>query len=445
MNNSTGCIEILAFSGKRTAELAAAIKSARRDLTGTSGISALGSKTRSEFDSTADCRLLLTAADPEALSGQIDTALKQLENSHPESSQPTHGIFFGKQRPEGKLALVFPGQGSQYPYMGSGLKDTFSEEFRRVIRAAEQSFDRHPPLLDHIYPESGVTKGPNSPETAALRETDVAQPAIGAVSLIMLKILQRHGVYADAACGHSFGELTALCAGGRIRETDFMELAVARGKLMAEAGRNSEDKGGMLAVKGPIETIEAMIRNQGADLVLANRNSPTQGVLSGPSKEIEKIQEICRKNKIISAKLPVSAAFHSRLIMDAATPFRKIVYATPFLQGNFPVYSNTTAVAYPEDHAAARARLGEHLAQPVNFIDEITNMHEDGVRTFIEVGPGAVLTGLIKQILPDLPHTAFSIDGSKGKQPALLDLASALCRIAAIGYPVDLHRWPSEQ
>ncbi|MCF8024454.1 MAG: ACP S-malonyltransferase, partial [Desulfobacteraceae bacterium] len=268
--------------------------------------------------------------------------------------------------------------------------------------------------------------------------------AIGTVSLIMLKILQRHGIFADAACGHSFGELTALCAGERIRETDFMKLAVARGKFMAEAGGTSTDRGGMLAVRASMETIEALIEKHSADVVLANKNSPKQAVISGPTEEIERMREICKKNRILSARLPVSAAFHSRLILDAAAPFKELVSATRFFPGSIPVYSNTTAAPYPKDKEAAQALLGDHLIQPVNFIDGIVGMYEAGVRTFIEVGPKAVLTGLVKKILSDLPHDAYSLDGTNGKQPALLDLAFALCRTAALGYRVNLEKWPAD-
>ncbi|MFW5931397.1 MAG: ACP S-malonyltransferase, partial [Desulfosalsimonas sp.] len=329
----------------------------------------------------------------------------------------------------------------QYPYMGFGLENV-SEETKRLAEIAEQAFSGNPSLTSRMYPRREAPAKPSDEETSALQQTDIAQPAIGTVSLIMLNILKKHGISADAACGHSFGELSALCAAKRIREEDFMKLAVKRGRLMAAAGKNSQDSGGMLAVKAPAKTIEHIIENHGVDVVLANRNSPNQSVVSGPLDEIEKMQKICLKHRIISARVPVSAAFHSRLVTDAAEPFKKIVMDTPFYPGRIPVYSNTTALPYPGDAEKARDLLGGHLVQPVNFIDEITNMYKAGVRTFVEVGPKAVLTGLIKSILSEHPHTAFSVDASCGRQTALMDLARAICKTSALGHKADLKNWP---
>ncbi|MFO7929985.1 MAG: ACP S-malonyltransferase [Thermodesulfobacteriota bacterium] len=436
--------EILAFCADRVSELGSRIKTARRDISAGCGAARLGAKTRREFDSKAPLRLVLVEAKPGAAPELLEAGLEQIDREAGENLTPDYGVFFGNQPPAGKLAFVFPGQGSQYPFMGSGLAEAF-EESRPVIQSAERAFNRNPALLSLIYPGQGAGEKTDGAEAAALQETDVAQPALGLISLVVLAILHRHGLFADAACGHSFGELTALCAAGRIKESDLMDLAVERGRLMAEAGRASADSGKMLAVKAPCETIEGLIRKHGADVILANRNSPNQGVISGPTDEIVRMQAVLRKNRIISAILPVSAAFHSRLVMDAARPFSETVFSTPFYHGSIPVYSNTTAAPYPEDHEAARRLLGDHLTQPVNFVDEISGMYESGVRTFIEVGPKSVLTGLVKNILADLPHAAFSTDASGGKNPALVDLAFALCRAAALGYGVHLQQWPSAQ
>ncbi|MFW6297217.1 MAG: ACP S-malonyltransferase [Desulfosalsimonas sp.] len=441
METANNRVEIFAFCAEQMSGLKAAIRSAGRDLAKGIDISVLGEKTRSEFDSDSCFRLLAVAPNSGEIPGLLDNASDRLENLPLENQSLAPGLFFGKNPPDGKLAFVFPGQGSQYPFMGFCLENAF-EEAATVINAAEKAFSRKPSLMSYLYPQGKIPAKPAGAEAGALQKTDVAQPAIGTISLMMLKILQKHGLLADAACGHSFGELTALCAAERISEKDFMELAVKRGRLMAAAGKKSEDSGGMLAVRASAKAIEDLIEKHGADVVLANRNSPNQGVISGPLNEIEKMQKICRENRIVSARLPVSAAFHSRLVMDAAEPFKEIVSKTPFLPGRIPVYSNTTAGPYPENPDSARALLGSHLTQPVNFIDEITNMHKAGVSTFLEVGPKAVLTGLIKQILSDQPHAAFSVDSSAGKQPALFDLAAALCRTAALGYVVELEKWP---
>ena len=434
-------MEILAFCADSHSELTRTINSAKHSLTRGAAVGILGENTRREFSQKAPFRLLLACTDPASACEKLDAAAHWLQDKQDGTASLPPGVFFGTQAPPGKLAFIFPGQGSQYPFMGRLLFDVFAES-KPVLDMAEAAFDRNPPLISYIFPEDAGKPETAAGSEAALRNTDVAQPAIGVISRVMVEILRRHGVFPDAACGHSYGELTALWAGGKIRSTDFMDLSVARGSLMASAGNASEDRGAMLAVRAPSEKIETLIHEHGADLVLANRNSPSQSVLSGPTEEIERIREICRKNRIISAKLPVSAAFHSRLVMDAAAPFQQHLESVPFFPGHIPVYANDTTAPYPADEHSARELLGRHLLQPVNFINEIRHMHEDGVRTFVEVGPREVLSGLVKSILSERPHNAFSVDASAGKKSAVLDMAFALCRIAALGYPVDLAKWP---
>ena len=152
----------------------------------------------------------------------------------------------------------------------------------------------------------------------------VAQPAIGAVSVAMEKILRRFGLTPEATCGHSYGELTALYSAGWIDEATLHDLSALRGRLMAEAGgAPGEPNGAMLAVKAPLDDIDRMIEEERLDVVLANRNSPTQGVLSGPTAAIAEMENICKYQKINAVRLPVSAAFHSDQVKKAGRPFLK--------------------------------------------------------------------------------------------------------------------------
>jgi len=141
--------------------------------------------------------------------------------------------------------------------------------------------------------------------------------------------------------------------------------------------------------------------------------------------------------------LPVSGAFHSRLVAAAAAPFEKVIAAAAFFPSTVPVYSNTTASLYPEMAEDAKTLLARHLMNPVNFVNEIGNMHQAGVRIFIEAGPRTVLTGLIKSILKGQEIFAMSVDGSSGKQPGMLDLARTLGMLGSVGWPVDFKNWKS--
>jgi acyl transferase domain-containing protein len=209
---------------------------------------------------------------------------------------------------------------------------------------------------------------------------------------------------------------------------------------MAQAGKG-KDSGAMLAVKAPLDQIEELLISAQTSVILANRNSPDQGVLSGPTAEILNIKSLCKDHKFRATQLPVAAAFHSVLVGDAAEPFRQTLEQFDFQTSGIPVYSNTTAAPYPDLPQETQNLLGQHLISPVNFFEEIIRMHDDGCRVFLEVGPKSVMTGLVKSILQGKDFVSIAIDGSSGRKSGMGDLAKALCHLASAGYPVNLNRW----
>ena len=345
----------------------------------------------------------------------------------------------------GKITFIFPGQGSQYVNMGRDMICTFPEAFEVLEKANHSKFRiqnskfETARLSDFIYPCPVQTKEDKQIQEEALRSTDIAQPAIGVISLAMLKILERFGIKADAAAGHSFGELTALHAAGWIDSETFFRLAVARGSFMAAAaGTNS---GTMLAVKAPLDALDCLIKEENLDVVLANRNSPEQGVLSGTMEAILLAEKLCKAKKFKAVKLPVAAAFHSRLVKNAQEPFMELLKQVRITPSDIPVYANTTGQAYPSDADGARQLLGEQILCPVNFVGEIEAMFEAGIRTFIEIGPKSVLTGLVKAILKGREFNALSVDTSSGKKFGMADLADMLSQLSAYGYTVNADQW----
>ncbi|MEI8382777.1 MAG: SDR family NAD(P)-dependent oxidoreductase [Planctomycetota bacterium] len=187
--------------------------------------------------------------------------------------------------------------------------------------------------------------------------------------------------------------------------------------------------------------VEAAIREMAVDLVVANYNSPNQVVLSGRIPEIDRATELFSKRNLRGKKLPVAAAFHSPLVATASRAFRPELEDVEFAPSQLPVYANSTATEYPADPAAARDLLASQLARPVNFVTEIEQMYADGVRTFLEVGPGAVLTGLVNSILSGREYRAIALDSSNGRRGGIFDLAHALAQLSASGYSIRLDAW----
>ena len=401
---------------------------------------------RQSFAADQKVRLLMVLhkdMDPGAL---LDQARSVVHKQGP-SRDP---VYYGNGSAKGKLGFLFPGQGSQYLDMGKDLFAVFPEAMEALVLAQkifkEHTSDTLTPegarqeLTDFIFALPGHARDKSVSE-AQLRHTQVAQVAIGAVSLAMTLVLRRFGILPHLACGHSFGELCALHAAGWIDSSTLLTMAAVRGKHMAAAGKTGSDSGGMLAVQADMARIEALLLELDLDLVLANRNSPNQGVVSGPTPDIEKAAKACRKKKIRAVKLPVAAAFHSHLVADAATPFNAFAADQTIMPTDIGVLSNTTGKPYETDPKKIRSVLGHQLMHPVRFMENIETMHKNGVSLFVEAGPKTVLTGLVNRILGADAVTAVSMDVSCGKKSGLTDLAGVLCTIAASGFRVDLTQW----
>jgi acyl transferase domain-containing protein/NAD(P)-dependent dehydrogenase (short-subunit alcohol dehydrogenase family) len=434
-----GSVQILAFSAGTPSELARDIRACLKRLTSVrsdSAFAAIAAGTRTRFDSRHGFRLLIPGGDPQALVSDLRRVLADLESRHDhEAFRPSAG-FYGGPADHGRLAFLFPGQGSQYTGMGRDLACLFPQAMA-VLENAERRLSSRPALSALLYPRPGVDA---KEEEAALRSTEAAQPAIAAISLALFRVLQVFGLAPDAVAGHSFGELTALCAAGWIGESDFFELTAARGKAMAAA-----EQGAMLAVRAPLAELDALLARCGLPVVLANRNAPEQGVLSGPPEAIAEAARHCRAGGYSVKHLPVGGAFHSPLMRTAGPAFLEKLQDACILPAAISVFSNTIAGPYPPDAEKARQLLAEHMLRPVDFVGEIQALYAAGIRTFVEVGPRSVLTGLVGSILKGRPFHALALDASAGRRSGLADLAGTLCQLAALGFSVRLENWESAQ
>ncbi|MDD5658290.1 MAG: acyltransferase domain-containing protein, partial [Elusimicrobia bacterium] len=393
---------------------------------------ALAAASRAAFDPAAAARLCLVLDQKEGWARPRQAALEAL--ARPEGARFPDGIFFGAGKP-GELAVLFPGQGSQYLGMGRDLACQFPEAFN-VLAAADRAFGGG--LGDLIHPRPAFTPEEQAARQAALRDTRAAQPALGAADLAAWRVLESFGVKADAFAGHSYGELVALCAAGRYDEATLHQLSVLRGKAMAEA---AGDGGGMLAVSAPLGELERLLAEEGLRLVVANKNAPEQSVLSGPKDEIRRAVEALARRRLRGVELQVSAAFHSPMVEAAQKAFRTAIKKLGLRKSDVPVYANKTAGLYPDSAQSACDLLAGQLSAPVEFVSLVENMHAAGARVFLEAGPGGKLTGLVSAILKGRQFRALCVDASAGRRDGVSDLGRTLAELAALGFPVRLARW----
>ena len=436
-----GDVQILAFSGSSPAEIRSTLAAVPAD-PAWDVLRIEAARSRSTFRPDASCRLVVVAErNGVAWPKQLNRAGMLLDGQAPRPvAIAPEGVYFGIGTDPGGLAVLFPGQGSQYVGMLRGLACEFPSMLHSLAVADEPAPIDGKGLGDWIYPHPAFDAETQEEAERSLRGTQIAQPAIGAVSLGAYRLLEGFGLRPDAVAGHSFGELTALCAAGRIDEAALIELAKLRGRLMAGDG-DGGDRGAMLAVLAPIEAIEATLREEGLDLVVANRNAPRQSVLSGSAAEIARAASSFERKGISTRALDVSAAFHSRYVAEASGPLLEALKKVEVAPGRIPAFANSIADLYPADPAEARSLLAHQLARPVRFVEQVEAMAQSGIRTFLEVGPDGKLTGLVNAILEGRGLSALALDASRGKRGNVADLARALAQLAAIGHPIDLTPW----
>jgi acyl transferase domain-containing protein/NAD(P)-dependent dehydrogenase (short-subunit alcohol dehydrogenase family) len=432
-------VQIVAFAQETTEAIEAELAEWRPDLTWPE-IASRAAQSREQWRSSAEHRLVIVVQRSDCDLGKL---VQRARASLRRSADPdvTPDVFYGCGDPVGRLAVLFPGQGAQYPGMLRDLACAFPAFFDtlvegdRAFAASPLALPQTARLSDYLYPISAFDGAGRRAQEDGLRDTRVAQPALGTACLGAWRVLESLGVRGEVFAGHSHGELTALCAAGRIKPADFLALSCLRGRLMAEG-----QGGAMLAVQAPLEAIRAVLHEEQLDLTLANRNAPNQTVLAGAESAIDRAAVVFGGRHMRTTRLAVSAAFHSPAVAAAVKPLRDALEQVPFGTGA-TVFANSSAAPYPGDPSAARDLLAGQLARPVEFASQVDRMYESGARTFVEVGPGARLTGLVGQILQGRPHAASALDPGSGHNSGFFDLACLLARLAASGHVVELHRW----
>lgn len=296
-----------------------------------------------------------------------------------------------------KIAFVFSGQGAQAPGMGKELYD--------CSPAAKAVFD----LADSIRP--GTSQQCFEGTQEELNVTINTQPCLFACDLAAAKAAQERGIQPDCAAGFSLGEAAAVAFSGMLTEAEAFSMVCKRAELMNEAAQ--KNPGAMTAVMKlspqQVETLCGPIENAWP----VNYNSPKQTVVAASADTIDQVVEAASAQRGRAVKLAVSGAFHSPLMHSAADGLREYLASISLREEKLPVYANLTAEPYGEDKKETMAAQCEN---PVRWQKTIENMIANGVDTFIEVGVGKTLAGLIKKINPEV--TVYQIENKEGLDAA---------------------------
>ena len=320
----------------------------------------------------------------------------------------TKGIFF-KEKPAlkpSKIAVIFPGQASQYLNMFRNIYDQY-DSVRTLISKADSFW-----FSKHGYTVSSLIFPINNKEEEALetlRQTQNAHPCIFITSLALYDLLKNMGFEAKYIAGHSLGEITALAAAEKLSFDDALRLVEMRG--FAFHNTKFEDTGKMISIMGTLEQAIELIQESGIDISVANINSRQQIIIAGSSPNIERFKIFLNKKKVSNKILFVSHAFHSPVIQPVAEIFYKQIKHIRFKRSAIKVIMNHAGNYYPNTVKSLEKipeLLKDQILQPVNFVKSIEKLYLDGVRLFVEVGPGSILSTLVKDILRDKDVTILT-------------------------------------
>jgi [acyl-carrier-protein] S-malonyltransferase len=309
-----------------------------------------------------------------------------------------------------KTAFLFPGQGSQAVGMGLDFYQEY-DVVRELFDMAEE--------ISKINISKLCFNGPMED----LTQTVNLQPAVTAVNLACLTIIEKEGVTSDICAGHSLGEYSALCASDIVSREDTFRLVFKRGELMhREAVKN---KGAMHAILGlPIDAVSQIVekvKEEGV-VAVANHNAEKQIVITGSPDPVEKASSLATSQGAKAIPLKVSGAWHSELIQGAQEEFKDLIESIPFNVPQRPAIFNVTA-DFEKNPAEIKSIMARQLCSPVKWYDSMCKLMDEHIEMFVEVGPGRVLTGLLKKILPkDYPCQIFNVNSMKGLEQFLKEI-----------------------
>ncbi|MCL6454602.1 MAG: SDR family NAD(P)-dependent oxidoreductase [Alicyclobacillus sp.] len=425
----TSAVELVLVSGASAEDVMEQSRQLQAERAAGATLVELARRTQLAWDSAQPVRLAVLAADEAELGERLEQAISHMQVEPERSVRQMNRLHYAVGREPGKVAFLFPGQGSQYVGMGADLAMTFEAARAVWDEAAEVEIEDGLRVHDVVFPQPVFSEAARQAQRERLTRTEWAQPCIAVASMAGLAVLRSLNIQPDCMAGHSFGELTALHAAGAMDARTLLALARRRGELMAAA---SDTPGAMLSVFAQESAFRDLMRD--LPVVVANRNAPEQVVVGGPEDDVLELERRLTQQGIRSTRLNVSTAFHSPLVAaatgDLAATLAKMKVSRPVT----PVISNTYAKPYPSAGAQIKRQIAQQLAKPVLFQAQVDAMYDAGVRTYIEVGPGSTLTGLTAQCLGERQAVVVSLD-KRGQR--MNGFWNGLAELAVAGLRID--------
>ena len=378
-------------------------------------------------------RLIVDFGDHEELLHRLHKAQKVLgfDNAPAWKAVESQGIFRGSGRPNGKIAFMFPGQGSQYVNMGRELV-----ELLPVVKTVFDEADAvmtpilGKPLTDYIFVDAADNTAVNK-ATFDLMQTEITQPAMLTMDIALYRLLQSYGFDADMVMGHSLGEYAALIAAGIMPFADALEAAAARGSEMAAV--KVDDNGKMAAVLAPLDVVEAILAQVDGYVIPANINSLSQCVFGGASTAVDTAVKLFQEKEYKVMTLPVSHAFHTSIVAPASEPLREMLDRLDIQSPKLPLVANVTGELYPTDVTEIKELLKLQIASTVQWVKGLQTLYANGVRTFVEVGPKRALRGFANDVFQE-KDDVIALMTNHPKTGTLPTFNQALCGLYAAGY-----------
>jgi acyl transferase domain-containing protein/NAD(P)H-dependent flavin oxidoreductase YrpB (nitropropane dioxygenase family)/NAD(P)-dependent dehydrogenase (short-subunit alcohol dehydrogenase family) len=380
-----------------------------------------------------DCRMAIVAKDLQDLRARLADAVAKLMRN--EAFTPMDPIVFAEGPTPGQVAFLFPGQGSQYINMQEELALAFPparEVYEKADKVLAEVLPK--PLSQVIFPSPAYSPAEELEQGEQLNQTWFAQPALGASEYAMFTLLRAAGIEPDAVAGHSYGEYVALSAAGVLSFPELIRISERRGRVVQET--QGTDLVQMAAVQAGADAVSKLLGND-SGVSIAGANAPEQTIIGGKREAMEAFFPKLDAAHLQYRKLAMSAGFHIPEAQPAADCFAETLAETELGAPAIPVYSNLKAEPYPANAAAMRTMLVEQLTKPLRFRDEIEAMYAAGVRIFVEVGPGQVLSSLSTQILGNRPAVVLTTN-KKGSTSSLADYLKVIGWMFTSGRAVKL-------